>query len=114
MARNSANASSSPMRATWTMEIVLAAAVRRKWADTSVTNIEVCTSNMITLVLVVKPKCVDYDSACHLERDARMATDTECQALVKALLKAEMKRRNLTYDRLPEKPGEGRGPDPAR
>jgi hypothetical protein len=32
-----------------------------------------------------------------------MATDAEWQALVKGLLKAEMKRRNMTYEQLAER-----------
>jgi hypothetical protein len=74
----------------------------------------VCTSNMISPSGVVNLESVDYGGVRYLKRGGWMATDTECQALVKALLKAEMKRRSLTYDRLAEKLAQAGAPTTAR
>jgi 3-mercaptopyruvate sulfurtransferase SseA len=49
---------------------------------------------------VVKRESVEYDHVRHQIRAQLMATDAEWQALVKGMLKAEMKRRNMTYEQL--------------
>lgn len=52
--------------------------------------------------MVVNGICIEYDGGRHNKRGS-MKTDAEWQAEVKGMLKAEMKRRGLTYDQLAAK-----------
>jgi hypothetical protein len=52
---------------------------------------------------MVKGKHIGYYGIRHSSRGGQTMTDTEWQALVKGILKAEMKRRGLTYEALSAK-----------
>lgn len=52
--------------------------------------------------MVVNGIRIEYDGIRHSKRGS-MKTDAEWQAEVKGMLKAEMKRRGLTYDQLAAK-----------
>jgi 3-mercaptopyruvate sulfurtransferase SseA len=58
---------------------------------------------MMALLNVVKHECFGYGNVRHHIGVRRMATDAEWQALVKGMLKAEMKRRNMPYEQLAQK-----------
>lgn len=55
---------------------------------------------------VVNDNNIEYDDICHWNRDSEMAVDAEWQARVKRLLKAELKRRDVSYKQLAERLGE--------
>jgi len=50
---------------------------------------------MMALSILVKGKSIKYDGI--RTREDAMATDEKFEALAKGLLKAELKRRNMTY-----------------
>ena len=60
---------------------------------------------MATACYVVNGKRYGYDASMNAT-EARPMTETEWHDLVKGMLKAEIKRRNLTYDQLAAKLGE--------
>jgi hypothetical protein len=61
------------------------------------------TSYSMATLRVVKGNRIGYYGVRHSSRNSGTMTDTEWQGLVKGLLKAEMKRRGLTYEALSAK-----------
>lgn len=56
----------------------------------------------MTLCIFDKDKCIAYDDISHYG-DATMAEKSDWEAKVQGLLKAELKRRGVTYAQLVEK-----------
>ena len=69
-----------------------------------VTKSDVVTSNMMICYPVVNGENIEYDDFCHGFEDG-MPTDKDWQDRVKGLLKAELKRKNISYRELAERLG---------
>ncbi|WP_428491788.1 DUF6471 domain-containing protein [Rhodopila sp.] len=91
------------MRITDASESVRALAERRKCCDIIVSGVD--APNMMTNNPVVNGQNIEYDDL-NTESGDGMATDIEWQNLVKGMLRAELKRRNVGYRELAVKLGE--------
>lgn len=57
-------------------------------------------SDIVTYGSLVKGKCIAYDDKNHHKEGIMAANETEWESGVKGILKAELKRRNVTYAEL--------------